>query len=166
MFDRGVWTMGFAVLISMAGPVHGQRAVILVRHAEKESGTGDVALSDAGKRRAERLIQAMKDADIAAIYTTQWKRTKQTTDPLAQSLKLATKSTDARESPSAFAKRLHNDHGDQCVLVVGHSDTIPALIDAIAHRKLEIKIADDEFDNLFIMIPRKEGSWSVARARY
>lgn len=106
------------------------------------------------------------DADIVAVYTTQWKRTKQTADPLANSLKLTAKSTEARESLSAFAKRLHNYHGDHCVLVVGHADTIPTLIDAIAGRKLEIKIADDEFDNVFIMIPKKDGSWSVVRGRY
>jgi broad specificity phosphatase PhoE len=78
------WSFCLVVLGVVSGPVRAQRAVNLVRHAEKEAGTGDVALSDAGKKRAEARVRDMKDADIQAIYTTSWKRTKQTAEPLAK----------------------------------------------------------------------------------
>src|SRR3954469_8590318 len=43
------------VLLLAASPAPAQQFVVLVRHAEKEAGTGDVALSDAGRKRAEAL---------------------------------------------------------------------------------------------------------------
>jgi hypothetical protein len=69
-----------------------------------------------------------------------------------QALKLSSKVIDARETSAAFSKRLQREHADQIVLVVGHSDTIPALIDAIAMRKVGITIADGDFANIFILL--------------
>jgi broad specificity phosphatase PhoE len=158
------WSL--VVLGMMTSSLHAQRAVILVRHAEKEAGTGDVPLSSVGKKRAEALVRAMKDADIEAIYTTTWSRTKQTAEPLAKSLNLTPKIADVREPPAAFALRLQREFAEQTVLIVGHSDTVPALIDAIAKRKVGVTIGVGEFDNIFILLPKRDGSWSVVRARY
>ncbi len=54
--------------------------IFLVRHAERAAISGhvpsDTGLSSEGRARAEALAQALKDAQITAIYTTEYKRTK------------------------------------------------------------------------------------------
>ena len=64
--------------------------IFLVRHAERAAISGhvpsDTGLSAAGRKRAEALARELKDAQITAIYTTEYKRTRETAAPLAQSL--------------------------------------------------------------------------------
>ena len=66
------------------------RAIFLVRHAERAAISGrvpsDTGLSAEGKMRAQHLVETLKDAKITAIYTSEYKRTKETATPLAQSL--------------------------------------------------------------------------------
>src|SRR4051812_14663267 len=59
--------------------------LFLVRHAEKASdGGNDPGLSAAGQQRAQALARMLKDAGIAAIFTTEFKRTQATAAPLAE----------------------------------------------------------------------------------
>jgi len=57
---------------------------ILVRHAERLSSGDDPGLSAAGKRRAALLRTMFADANISAIFTRTFRRTKDTAAPLAQ----------------------------------------------------------------------------------
>lgn len=166
MYQMRTFSLCLLIIGSMNQAGLAQRAVILVRHAEKEPGSGDVALSEVGKKRAEELARALKDAGVEAIYTTAWRRTKQTAEPLASLLNTKSKAHDTNETPASFAKRLERDHANQTVLVVGHSNTIPELIDAIAKRKVGINIGDGEFNQLFILLPKQDGRWNIVRTRY
>jgi len=67
---------------------HGQKAVFVVRHAERQDDSADTPLSAAGADRARRLAAILKDAGVTAIYATQWQRTQQTVAPLAAATKL------------------------------------------------------------------------------
>jgi hypothetical protein len=51
------------------------------------------------------------------------------------------------------------------VLVVGHSNTVPALLRAL-HVAETISVPDDEYDNLFIVFPQKEGRPVLLRLKY
>jgi hypothetical protein len=51
------------------------------------------------------------------------------------------------------------------VLVVGHSNTVPALLSAL-HVDASIEIADDDYDNLFIVVAQKEGRPVLLRLKY
>jgi hypothetical protein len=51
------------------------------------------------------------------------------------------------------------------ILVVGHSNTVPALLRAL-HVDAAVAIGDNDFDNLFIVIPRKEGRPVLLRLKY
>ncbi len=47
-------------------------------------------------------------------------------------------------------QRILKEHAGDTVLVVGHSDTVPEIIDALGAGKVP-EIADIEFDNLYIV---------------
>src|SRR5258707_9222528 len=74
----------------LAQPAVAQRAVFVVRHAEKQSESNEpgVPLSEAGRARAGRLAALLKGAGVTAIYSTDFVRTLETAEPLARALKI------------------------------------------------------------------------------
>ena len=88
---REVLLLSLALLLPV--PLAAQDApttVILVRHAEKAATpANDPGLTQAGLNRALALAHAAGSTDAAAIFVSQFKRTKQTVKPLAAALGLA-----------------------------------------------------------------------------
>lgn len=133
-----------------------QPLVFLVRHAERADAGGkpagmmadDPDLSAAGRARAERLAQLLKDARITAIYTTEYKRTRQTAAPLAKTLGLEPVVVTSKDGASLIEK-LKGTTGH--VLVIGHSNTVPDAIKALGVTEA-VTIGDQDFDNLFVVI--------------
>ena len=127
-------------------------AIFLVRHAERAAISGhvpsDTGLSDAGHARAEALAQALKDAQITAIYTSEYKRTKETAAPLAQSLGIRPEVIPGDDVRS-LVKRLKASRGN--VLVVGHSNTLPQIISALGV-SARVTVAESDYDNLFLVL--------------
>ncbi len=136
----------FAVCLSAAAA---QSTIFIVRHAEKAESAGkDPDLSKAGRARAESLAKMLKDAKIAAIYATEFKRTQQTAAPLARALGISVTNLPAKDIAALTAK-VRTSNGN--ALVVGHGDTIPGLIKAMSI-SAPIKIAENDYDNLFIVV--------------
>lgn len=132
--------------------------VILVRHAERaDSGAAaagapanpDPELSAAGKARAQKLAEMLKDSGVTAIYTTQYIRTKDTAKPLADALKITPEVVQSRDLAALVAKIKAQPNA--VVLVVGHSNSVPDVINALGGP--EFTIADDDYDNLFFLGP-------------
>ena len=129
--------------------------VVLVRHAEKAAEPADdPALSDAGRARAEALAAALRDAGVTAIVTTQFKRTRDTAQPLAAARGLqpevvAAAKGEAHAQAVAAAVR---KHAGGVVLVVGHSNTVPAIIAALGGPRLP-DLCDSAYADLFVLVP-------------
>ncbi len=105
------------------------RSIYLVRHAEKQQdGTRDPSLTKQGHLRAEDISVQLKDKNISLIYSTDYKRTRETASPLVTSLKINLTLYDPRQLEN-FAKQLLADKGN--VLVVGHSNTTPKLVELL-----------------------------------
>ncbi|PYL63474.1 MAG: hypothetical protein DMF25_10605, partial [Verrucomicrobia bacterium] len=119
--------------------------IFIVRHAEKADATKDPDLSEAGRARAEALAKMLQDANITAIYATEFKRTQQTAAPLAKALGIAVTTLPAENSAALIAK-LRSSNGN--ALVVGHGNTIADLIKALGISE-PINIAENDYDNLF-----------------
>ena len=96
-----------------------------VRHAEKGPEKTDPELSAIGQQRAEQLAKLLIDSDLAAIYSTPYKRTQQTAQPLAQQLDIKVESYAARASEQLLELLQQRQQNS---LIVGHSNTIPALV--------------------------------------
>src|SRR5215813_7591388 len=89
---RALLVLGFfaaAELMWLPAVRLAQKAVFVVRHAEKASDANEpsVPLSEAGTARAARLAALLKDAGVSAIYSTDAIRTRKTAEPLAAARK-------------------------------------------------------------------------------
>lgn len=135
--------------------------VILVRHAEKAGPSGDVDLSEAGKKRAECLTNALADAGVQTIFTTEFKRTQQTAAALAKKLSLTPVVTPGADVDGLVAGI--QKHAGETVLVAGHSNTVPAVIKKLGGGDFTIK--DDEYDRMFV-VTLANGTASTVALRY
>ena len=144
-----------------------QTTVILVRHAEKVDGPGDVLLTEAGKARARRLADLLSAANISAVYSTPYHRTRDTAQPLARTLGLTVIETPASGATFAqgVAERILRDHKGRTVLVVGHSNTTPDVVKALGASAVPA-IADSEYDNLYVVNIDADGKAALIRAKY
>ncbi len=139
--------------------------IILVRHAEKTTTPkDDPVLTDAGKVRSENLAKLLRAADVKAIYTTHFQRTRLTAEPLAKQLSITPTVFDAKDS-TVFSKAIRDKNAGQTVLVVGHSNTVPEIIHGLGGPAME-EIDETEFDNLFIVTMPKEGKSSILKLKY
>jgi len=169
MSRKSGWVVALITLAcaSLPAVASAQKLVFVVRHAERaDAGSGqmqmqtDPPLSPAGEERAAKLAAMLKDAGVQAIFVTEYRRTLDTARPLAAKLGLELKKNAASDT-DGLLRELRGRHAGEIVLVVGHSNTLPALIKMLGGG--DVTIADDEYDNLFIIVP---GARTMTRIRF
>ena len=144
--------------------------VILVRHGEKAPApANDPVLDSTGTRRAEMLLDVVRDANITAVYTTPYARTRLTGEPVAKKLGLTPIVVDIRGGTpahvQAVADRVLAEQRGRTSLVVGHSNTVPLIVRALGGSAPD-QLEDHEYDNLFIVTIPASGPVTTVRARY
>ena len=146
--------------------------VVLVRHAERDPITAvdpDPALTAVGQTRAQILATAAGDAGVSAIYVTDSRRTQQTAAPLATRLSLTPRVFPIAGNPQQHARSIADDilntRVGSTVVVVGHSDTVPLIIEALGFAPAPT-IATTEFGHLFVLMKRERGGSRLLTARY
>lgn len=129
--------------------------VVLVRHAERATEpAGDPALTPAGEQRAQALAQALAGLRVNAILTTQFRRTRDTAAPLAQALGVQPQVVDAKAGHvHAVTDAVRAQSG--VVLVVGHSNTVTAVLAALGGPKLA-ELCETSFHHAFVLQPAAE----------
>jgi broad specificity phosphatase PhoE len=143
--------------------------IVVVRHAEKELAAGDdPPLTQAGEARAARLATlfgAGAPGGINAIYISSSLRSRMTAAPLAKRLGLTPLVAPA-EDPVALAKRVLREHEGERVLVVGHSTTVPLIVQTLAGVKSLPPMADDEYGTLYIVTVPRIGRANLLKLTY
>lgn len=144
--------------------------IIFVRHAEKATTPADdPSLSQAGIRRSAELSRQLSDADVVAgidaIYSTPFRRTKETAQPVADALGLPVSIYDPNDNEAVLEKILKN-HKGKIVLVVGHSNTLPTLIADLGASKKVPPIAEWEYDNIYVVSIPWFGKTKTIRLRF
>ena len=146
--------------------------IIFVRHAEKATvPADDPGLTEAGQRRAAELARQLVDADVVpgvvvdAIFSTSLRRTVDTAKPVADALGLQIMTYDAADT-EAFLETVVRDYKGQIILVVGHSFTVPDMIGNMGASKNVPPIADDEYDNIYLVSIPWFGKTKTIRLRY
>lgn len=133
-------------------------AFVLVRHAEKAANDPkDPTLSEAGVARAKQLAESLADTRLVAAYTTNYRRTRLTAEETSMRHHLDLRTYDASLPAAEFARQLRQAHPHGTVLVVGHSNTIPALAEALCACKVE-PMREDEFDRRIEIRVAADGS--------
>lgn len=164
------WLRCFALAavlsLCSAGTALAQSAtVVVVRHAEKVDDSADPLLSDAGKARAQALAEALASAGVTAILTTQYERTRRTAAPLAERVGIEpiVVAAGGRGHVDDVAARVR-ELGTGTIVVVGHSNTVPAIIRALGGPDIG-EIPDGSYSDMFVLT-LDAGGTRLIRTRY
>lgn len=145
------------------------RTVILVRHAEKAGPQGDLDLSLIGQTRAADLATTLADYPVQGIFVSELKRTQQTAAPLAARLHLTPVvvpiGRDVPAQATATAAAIRALPAGSAALVVGHSNTLQAIISALGGPRVNGP-CDPEYSMFFVLELPTTGSPRLLRASY
>jgi phosphohistidine phosphatase SixA len=144
-----------------------QEAIYIVRHAERADQSSDSPLSTEGVGRAYKLRDMLRSAGVTHVFTSEFRRTIDTAKPLADTLRLAARALPGApgKDVQALAATLAALAPRDRALVVGHSNTVPELLQALNVTE-RVTIADTEYDNLFIVVPRKDAPPTFLRLKF
>jgi len=148
-----IWILLLLILIS---PVVFAETYTLyfIRHAEKDLSTKtDPALTKQGMATAQRLKQFMSDKPLSIVYSSDYKRTRATAQPVADQKKLELNIYNPRELAS-LAKTLTT--AKKNALIVGHSNTTPEIVALVGGRSKPI--TDEEYGEVFIVTINSESN--------
>lgn len=139
--------------------------IYVVRHAEKAVAESDPPLSELGQQRANALAQLLAKAELKAIYSTPYKRTQETVQPLAEQLALELQ-TYRPGAAEEMAKRVIEQR--ETSLIVGHSNTVPALVRALGGHSENLTEKDygDLFQLTFFNCQPSEGTCELVQTRF
>lgn len=122
--------------------------IYLIRHAEKTNISSDPELSEAGKARADKWAVYFKDKHIAAVYSTPYKRTAATAQAVASSAGQPVIKYDPEEMDlTALAAKFPG----KSILIVGHSNTIPAYINRLIGENAYRNIDESVYSNVYVI---------------
>lgn len=142
-----------AVLLFCSGALAQEKTIILVRHVEKDTAATadkkDPELAESGKERAKKLVTATKKYKFDEIYSTDFKRTRQTAEPTAAKRKKSVQTYDASK-PQELVDKIMASKNDK-FLVVGHSNTIPQLANLIGKRMVFRDLLDTEYSVIWVV---------------
>jgi phosphohistidine phosphatase SixA len=142
------------LLLAPATPVSSQ-AVFVVRHAEKASETErDPALSAAGEARAAALDSVLAGTPISAIVVTPFARTRATAAVVARRHGLTPIEVEVAGGVPAHARAIAAEVAKHRgnVLVVGHSNTVGAVVAALGGATDIGDLCDAEYQSLFTVL--------------
>lgn len=130
---------------------------ILLRHAEKDisptANKADADLTAQGKQRAVRFFETVKQYKPERIFSTVFRRARETVAPLAENLnpdyRLQIQYYDYAELED-FANQLLKLNA-KTVVVVGHNTTTPALANLLIKQDKYKELADSEYDKIWII---------------
>ena len=128
----------------------------LIRHAEKDRSNPDDKdphLNDSGVQRALKWASTLKHVNFDAVYSTNYNRTIETAQPSAELHQKEITIYDANNID--IYNFLKNTNG-KTVLIVGHSNTIPPLVNKLIDQEKYDQINDLNNSNLYIVCKQKE----------
>jgi 2,3-bisphosphoglycerate-dependent phosphoglycerate mutase len=144
------------LLASFVGLYGQTTTIILLRHAEKDTSTaGSTAmqanppLSIAGEQRAARLPELLKNYSPDMVFSTDYTRTRSTVTPLAKKFSRDILVYDPRKLPD-LVKQLQDLQG-KTVVVVGHSNTTPVLVNLLIGESKYPNMDDSVYNQYWVV---------------
>ena len=137
--------------------------VLLVRHGERADPSNDAPLSAEGQQRAQVLAHVAEDAGVSTVFVTEFQRTRQTVAPALTALNLTPVQIVAADV-AGLASEIRSRRG-ATVLVAGHSNTLPQIVAELGGGVIPA-IANDEYDNLYVLYIPRWGFTRLVRMKY
>ena len=154
----------FVVVVAVAQ----KKTIILVRHAEKDiSATADKVdpeLTDAGRARAAKLVKTIKRYKPGAVYSSNFKRTRDTAKPVATWRKKEVQIYDPRKLNDLLTAMMASR--TKRFLVVGHNNTTPALANLLVKEEKYKPLPETEYTRIWIVKIRNGKLKSVEVVEY
>lgn len=123
----------------------------LIRHAEKDRSNPndkDPELTQDGLGRAMLWANVFDTLQLDAIYSTDYKRTRMTAAPASVKHNIDIQLFDPK---TLDIKQLLKDNFGGSVLIVGHSNTTPALANKLIGKEKYEPMSDDNNGNMYIV---------------
>jgi phosphohistidine phosphatase SixA len=131
--------------------------VLIVRHAERAND----ALTADGERRAETLARILSESGASVVLSTNTIRTRETVNNYADPRSIQ---IDIYNTVEEVTNIIKSQHIGKVVLVAGHSDTTPQIIEGLGVSSAPS--IGNEFNNLFIITICTDGVASLTRLKY
>lgn len=107
----------------------GYCTMMVLRHAEKGSGA-DPDLTEEGHQRAEALAQLLSGQPVHRLLCTEYRRTRQTLEPLSSRVGVEIETIQAGDAP-AWRDAIATIGAGQCVVICGHQNTVPMFVEEV-----------------------------------
>lgn len=120
--------------------------IYLIRHAEKAKSSQNPELSEEGLKRAVRWAKYFQKIKIDFFYTTLTRRTQMTCSTIATSKQ---KDMIFYDTSNFSLKEIIEKHPGKTILLVGHSNTIPKMINRLLEEEIYLQINENEYGILF-----------------
>lgn len=128
----------------------------LVRHAEKDTSVAGATmmqanppLSEKGIQRSARLASLLEKEDIDYIFSTNYIRTQSTAQPLATLIGKEIQFYEITKG-TAFSDSIQQmPFLGKTLLIIGHSNTIPPLVNALIKTNKYQNLSDNEYGFIY-----------------
>ena len=137
LLSSGIWSQSDSIT-----------TIYLIRHCEKETSSQDPELSEKGLARTQKWADFFEDLPIDLFYSTNTKRTATTCSMIADSQK---KGIHYYNHNDFALNELVALNKGKTILIVGHSNTIPALINSYLGKEMYQMIPENEFGSLYTL---------------
>jgi phosphohistidine phosphatase SixA len=142
--------------------------IYIVRHAEKDisnSKNQDPELSEIGQARVKALNEKLKNQKIDAVFSSKFKRTKQTGAGVAERNGLIIQEYDAHNYKD-LSDLVKNKFKNKKVLIIGHSNTVLELIESFGANRPLGALTDDDYDFFFEVKIDHMGKAALSTSQY
>jgi broad specificity phosphatase PhoE len=119
-----------------------------IRHAEKADSSKNPDLSEKGLERAKEWQMLFSEISFDAIYSTDFNRTIQTIKPISVK---QNKNFSLYNPKTIDIEAFKKETFGKTILIVGHSNTIPNMVNQIIKENKYSDIEDNQFGNLYIV---------------
>jgi len=150
--------------IACAGVCHAATTVVVVRHAEKASEGTDPALTADGAQRAAELARMLASAEVLAVYSSPYARTRGTVAPLAEAAGLDAQMYDPRDSDS-LARVVRENYDEGVVVIAGHSNTVGGLARAFG-AETDLELTEQDYDDMLVLTLHDDGTATMLHLHY
>jgi 2,3-bisphosphoglycerate-dependent phosphoglycerate mutase len=143
-----------------------QQTFYIVRHAEKTDDSADPQLSQLGIERAVDLEKYLAAKKLDTVFTSTFKRTILTglTVSFPRGIPQLVIDQQNPQTLNGFIQRLNKITGEKGILVVGHTNTVPAIVQGLCGQTIA-PIAENDYDNIYI-ITIKNGNKTLEQLTY